>query len=88
MKKLLKKESLDVLEVLAAFDGRTFKAVVENSTALRVLPMQGRDPLEKTALAEDVQQIAAIFEHSNSRGLGLYEGSLKRLGADYGFMIV
>ena len=79
-------ESLDVLEILACYDPHSFKTMVQGTTSLKVIPMQQRDPLIKTAMDEEVQAIAAIF--NEDRKLTVYESKVKQLGYDYDYLVV
>ena len=86
----VKRESLDVLEILAATDPHTFTFMVE-CEGMNVAAVRDRDPLYQAAMAEDVKVIAStITENPNEPDIRLdrYQLAIQEMAADYGFVVV
>ena len=91
----LRRETLAVMEALAAFDQRTFKFLAGHTASMRVYPISPRDPLDTTANPDDVATIAAtIGEMSGNQatshppGLDHYHTGLVDIGGEYGLVVV
>ena len=83
------RESLDVMEILAATDPHTFIVMVE-CHGLRVAAIRDRDPLQKEALAEDVDAVAASITGSPDEpddSLDRYQMAVKEIAQDYGYVV-
>ena len=83
------RESLDVMEILAATDPHTFTFMVE-CEGLRVAAVRDRDPLTKEALAEDIDAVAATITENPDEPddrLDRYQAAIKEIAEDYGYCL-
>jgi len=90
MSQKLARQSLAVMEVLAAADPATFGALLATE-GLRVVATRERDPLVNRALPEDVEAVAAIISESlterNPTNLDRHQLDLLALAEDYHYVV-
>lgn len=85
----VKRESLDVLEILAATDPHSFTFMVE-CEGMNVAAVRDRDPLYKAAMAEDVEAIATtITENPDEPDIRLdrYQLAIQEMALEYGYVL-
>ncbi len=85
----LPRESVAVMEVLAALDPPSFAFYMAESTGLKIVKLRTPDPLRKGAMAEDVATIAATLGNEElTESLDDYQLALKGLAEDYNFVLI
>ena len=83
------RESIEVVEILAATDPHTFTFLTE-CEGLKVAAIRDQDPLEKQTLPEEIAAIAEVINEDImelDNGLDKHQSAIKELAADYGYCV-
>lgn len=81
------RESLEVMETLAAFDPESFAFMVEHTTGIRATARRDLDPIYKEAIPEDIDAVASIMVDEDAQRLDDYDHSVKEIGESYGYVM-